>query len=49
MFVKVLVLQLVRLLLEKGADGEGDGRKVVKAGGEVGLAGGPAGPLVLPV
>ena len=48
-FVEVLVLQLVRLLLEEGADGEGDGGEVVQAGRQVGLAGRPAGSLVLTV
>ncbi len=50
MLVEVLVLELVRLLLEEWADGEGDGREVVQPGAQVRLATGrPAGPLVLPV
>ncbi len=49
MLVEVLILELVRLLLEEWADGEGDGREVVQPRSQVRLAGRPAGPLVLPV
>lgn len=49
MFIKVLVLEFVCLLLEEGADGEGDRGEVVQPRRQVRLAGRPTGPLVLPV
>ncbi len=49
MLVEVLILELVRLLLEEWADGEGDWREVVQPRGQVRLAGRPARPLVLPI
>ena len=43
MLVEVLVLELVSLLLEEAADGEGDRGEAVQAGRQVWLAGGREG------